>query len=204
MGSKAAVEDARYSQEQIVELIDGMGGADLDAVRKASLYFAKRTGVDPEDLRQEAFVRALESRTCKVGVDIVAFICGIMKSIASDGPRALKKARERAKTRGEAVRPVGVELAFVADYESLGALKADSLSPQDEALSTVFHARELEKAMACISDDDDLLLLVMGIHDKMSGKALEELLSTDSKGLAALRKKLGRRIVARYPEGAPL
>ena len=203
-GLGAEVESARYSREQIVELVDGMGDADLLAVRKASHYFASRAGLEPEDLQQEAFVRALESRSCKVGVDIVAFICGIMKSIASDGPRALRKARERAEARGEPVRPIGVELTFVADYESLGGLKADNLSPQDEALSTVFHSRELEKAMACISDDDDLLLLVEGIHDSMTGKALEELLSTDTKGLAALRKKLGRRTAARYPEGAPI
>jgi len=146
----------------------------------------------------------MESRTCKVGIDIVAFICGIMKSIASAGPRARKKARLKAEARGEAVQPVGIELQFVDDYEGLGGLKADGISPQDEALSNVFHARELEKTMACIGDDDDLLLLVEGIHDGMVGKALEELLSTDTKGLAALRKKLGRRLGTRFPEGAPI
>ena len=186
------------------ELVEGMTDADTKAVARASWHFAARAGMEPEDLQQEAFVRALESRSCRVGVDVVAFICGIMKSIASDVPRARKKARQRAKARGEPVRPVGVGIAYVADYEALGGLEADVLSPEDEALSGVLHSRELDKAMACISDDDNLLLLVEGIHDGMTGKALEDLLSTDTKGLAALRKRLGRRVVARFPTGAPL
>ena len=203
-GCEADAEGERYSHGQICALIEAMRDADVDAVVKASLYFADRVGMEPKDLRQEAFARALDSRTCRVGTDIVSFICGIMKSMASEGPRVRKKAREKAEARGGAVQPAGIELAFVDDYESLGGLKADAVSPQDEALSSVFHARELEKAMACISDDDDLLLLVEGIHDGMFGKPLEELLGTDTKGLAALRKKLGRRLAARFPTGVPV
>jgi DNA-directed RNA polymerase specialized sigma24 family protein len=201
---KAEVDDLRYTPEQVSELVDGMSDADANAVAMASRHFAARAGMEAEDLQQEAFVRALESRSCRVGVDIVAFICGIMKSIASDMPRARKKARQRAEARGEPVRPIGVEIAFVADYEALGGLVADALSPEDEALSTVFHSRELDRAMACIADDDDLHLLVEGMYDGMTGKALEELLSTDTKGLAAIRKRLGRRVTARFPAGAPL
>lgn len=198
------LDEPRYTPQQISELVDGMSEADMNAVARASWHFAPRAGTEPEDLQQEAFVRALESRTCRVGVDIVAFICGIMKSIASDVPRARRRARQRAEARGEPVRPIGVEIAFVPDYEALGGLEADALSPEDEALSTVFHSRELDRAMASIADDDDLQLLVEGIHDGMTGKALEELLSTDTKGLAAMRKRLGRRVAARFPAGAPL
>ena len=196
-------DEARYSPEQVCGLIEAMSDADLNAIWEASIYFGGRGGIEPEDLRQEALTRAIETRTCKVGIDIVPFICGIMKSLASEGPRAKKRARQKAQLRGTAPAPIGVELAFVDDYESLGGLKADAVSPEDEALSKIIHQRELEKVMTCISDDEDLLLLVEAIYDGMVGKALEDLLSTNTKGLAALRRKLGRRLAARFPDGTP-
>ena len=172
----AAVEGARYSTgADRPSCSTGWASPDLDAVRKASFYFAKRPAWNRRIFSRRPSSAPWSRGSCKVGVDVVAFICGIMKSIASDGAAGAEEdsgeGHRRAVSRS---RPVGIELAFVADYESLGALKADSLSPQDEALSAVFHSRELEKIMACISDDDDLLLLAMGIHDGMSGKALEE------------------------------
>ena len=203
-GSMSDGEEERYSADQICELIEAMGDADLDAVKKASWHFAGRTGMEPEDLQQEAFMRAIDSRTCKVGIDIAAFICGIMKSIVSDGPRARKKARLKAEASGRPVQLVGVELEFVGDYDRLGGLEADTVSPEDAALSATIVTRELERAMNCISDDDKLLMLVMGIDDGLVGEDLEDLLDTDTKGLAALRKRLGRRLAARYPDGRPV
>ena len=203
-GSGSDGDEARYSPEQVRDLLDELGEADFDAIEKASQWFGRRTGVEPEDLQQEALARAMETRTCKVGTDMTRFICGIMKSLASEGPRAKKAARRKAEARGEKPQPVGIEIAFVKDYESLGGDEGDVLSPEAETLSRVIRTRKLERAMACISDDDDLLLLVEGIYDGMVGGALEELLGLETKGLAALRKKLGRRLAACFPAGAPL
>jgi DNA-directed RNA polymerase specialized sigma24 family protein len=37
-------------------------------------YFAPRSGMTADDLEQETFVRALGSRTCRVGTPVLAFL----------------------------------------------------------------------------------------------------------------------------------
>jgi len=66
------------------------------------------------------------------------------------------------------------------------------------------YGQELERALAAIADDDELQLLVEGLFDGLSGKDLEDLLGTDTKGLAACRKRLARRLAGAFPAGAPL
>lgn len=203
-GPAAEGDGPRYSPEQVAGLIEAMAGADFDAIEQASRYFAGRSDMAYEDLQQEAFERALTTRTCRVGTDVVAYVCGIMKSIASEAPRARKKAFERAKASGGRDPGGAVSLAFVADYDGLGGLGSDAVSPQDDALSKVYHSRGLERAMVCIAEDEELQLLVEGLNDRMSGRDLEDLLSTDTKGLAAARKRLARRLLAAFPDGAPI
>jgi len=53
-GSGTEVEETRYLPEQVCEFIEAMTDADLDAVEKASFYFAGRSSMSPEDLQQEA------------------------------------------------------------------------------------------------------------------------------------------------------
>ena len=47
---------------------------------------------------------------------------------------------------------------------------------------------------AAIEGDEKLELLVEGIYDQMRGAELRNLLGVDEQGLAALRKKLKRRL----------
>lgn len=149
-----------------------------------------------EDLRQEAYLRALDTRTCVAGTNMVGFLAGIMKSIASEAPRAKKRAQEDGK----------LDLMYVAEYGRDGVPEpaSDRPSPEDETLSKVFHAKELEKIATCIDGDEELQFLVEGIHDGLRGRELEELLNTDTKGLAAARKRLTRKLLADFPSGAPI
>lgn len=193
-GSGGAGEDPRYTPEEIYEAIASLSAADIARVRMMSRYFSQRSGMSPEDLEQETFVRALGTRSCRVGTSIVAFLGGVMKSIASEAPRARKRART-----GDG----GLELIFVADYgvDGIPEPGVDELSPEDAALSRVYHGQALQKAMACIEDDEELQLLAEGLFDGMRGKDLEALLGTDTKGLAAAQRRLARRLQAKFPLG---
>lgn len=191
-------QDDRYTPEEICDAIEAMSDADIEKVRLMARYFAPRSGMSAEDLEQETFVRALGTRTCKVGVGIVGFLGGVMRSIASEEPRARKRARE---AEGGAV-----ELVLVGDYaaEGLPEPADDAPSPERAALSRVYHAAALQRALDSIGDDEELQLLAEGLFDGLRGEELEALLDTDTKGLAAAKRRLSRRLNARFPEGVSI
>lgn len=188
-------QEPRYSPEDIGDAISSLSAADFARIKIMARHFAPRSGMTVDDLQQETFVRALGSRTCKVGTPILAFLHGVMKSIASEAPRARKRAQAEDGS--------GLEMVFVADYASSGVGEAvsDELSPEDTSLSVLYHKRMLEEALACIEDDLELQLLVEGRFDGLRGKELEDLLGTDTKGLAAARRRLAERLKARFPMG---
>lgn len=185
----------RYRPEEISLAIETLTDADIARVKKMARHFAPRSGMSPEDLEQETYVRALSSRTCRVGVGIVAFLGGTMKSIASESPRARKRAREQDGG--------GLELVYIGEFGTQGVAEpeADHQSPEGEALSRIYHQRALDDAMATIADDEELQLLVEGLFEGMQGRELEELLDTDAKGLAAAKKRLARRVAGKVQEG---
>ncbi len=191
--------EPRYSAEEVIRLIEGLSAQDLWSIEEAARYFAPRSGMAYDYLQQEALVRVMDTRTCKVGTDIVGFICGTIKSIASDAYRATKRARAREDEGASG------EVAYVGDLAVLDQAAVDeTLSPEDEALDRLYYKREVDRAMAAIADDEELQLLVAGLDDGLFGKDLEELLGTDTKGLAACRKRLARRLAGAFPAGAPL
>ncbi len=191
-----AADAPRYAPEEIVDAIGALSDADVKRVEDISRYFAPRCAMQPEDLRQEAYARAFGARSCKVGTGMVEFLAGIMKSIASEGPRARRKARKDG----------AFEVVFVDGYGKNGVPEPayEASSPEEAALSRLYHAEALTKALACIDDDDELQLLAEGLFEGLRGKDLEELLGTDAKGLAAARKRMARRLLVAFPNGVPV
>ena len=199
MGPGAQADDGtevpRYTPDEIVEAVGNLLPAEYKRIEAISGHFAPRCAMQPEDLRQEAYARAFGARSCKVGTGMVDFLAGIMKSIASEGPRSRRKARENG----------ALEVVYVEAYGANGVPEPvfEAPSPEEAALSRRYHGDALAKALACIEDDDELQLLVEGLFDGMRGKELEDLLGKDTKGLAAARKRLARRLLAIFPNGVP-
>jgi len=100
--------ERRYTPDEVFRLIEGLTARDLWSIEQAARYFAPRSGMAYDQLQQEALVRVIDTRTCKSGTDIVAFVCGTIKSVASDAYRATKRSRKKE----EAGRGGG--LVFVA------------------------------------------------------------------------------------------
>jgi DNA-directed RNA polymerase specialized sigma24 family protein len=98
--------DVRYTADQVRAALGALTDDDHRRLTAVLRHFAPRTDMSEDDLRQEAFVRVLSERTCKVGVNIVSFLAGTIRSIASETPRARKRARENA----------GLELVYVPEY----------------------------------------------------------------------------------------
>jgi hypothetical protein len=74
-------------------------------------------------------------------------------------------------------------------------------SPEDQALARTVYAKEIERANKLVAGDYELELLVEALAD---GKDLESVLGTDTKGLAAVRKRWIRKLQVVFPNGVPL
>ena len=135
-----------------------------------------------DDLIQESYTRALEGRrTCGRTVGLVPFLCGVMKSIAS----------QETEARKIGLRPVTVLKNGIV---VLPDGKADAVSPEQAAAAAIDERPLIARVHAAIEGDGKLELLVEGIYDQMRGAELRNLLGVDEQGLAALRKKLKRRL----------
>ena len=186
----------RLSGDDIRVRLESMLETDMLRLEAIVRHFAPRSGMSADDLRQETIVRALGDRTCAADTPFLGFLAGVVRSIASEAPRA-----RRAAQAGS-----GLQLSYIADYGGTdGAEHSDEApSPEDAALARVFYARELERIALALEDDETLQLLAEGLGEGLRGKDLEDLLGTDTPGLAAAKRRLTRRLLANFADGAPL
>jgi DNA-directed RNA polymerase specialized sigma24 family protein len=178
----------RFTVGEIHDSIDGLSDADVARLMSAANVFYRVCGIPAEDLLQEAYTRALEgSRTCGRSTNIVPFLCGVMKSLAS----------QEIEARKNGFRPVTV----MRDGQPvLPDVAADIVSPEQSAASAIDAGETLRRIDALVADDEQLQFLLEGIDDEMRGAELQDLLGTDEKGLAALRKKFRRRLQGAFPD----
>ncbi|OQW42406.1 MAG: hypothetical protein A4S12_00705 [Proteobacteria bacterium SG_bin5] len=181
-------EADHLTADEVRTLIRGFERSDYDKIEKIAKWFAPQCRMQPEDLSQEAFKRLLAgTRRLPRGADVLPIIAGVIKSIASQEVEAI-----RSGLREVTPAPDGAD----------GREQADP-APSPERL--VASARDDGAVLAAITrmieDDEQLQLLVEGICDGMRGQELEQLIEVDTKGLAAVRKRLSRRLQAACPKG---
>ena len=189
--------DVLLTVAQVRAALDALTDDDHRRLAAVVRHFAPRSGLTEDDLRQEAFLRVLSTRTCKVGVAVLDFLAGTIRSIASETSRARKRAREGA----------GLVLVYVPAYGEGDVPEAEDLgtpSPEEQALARTMYSKEIERAGKLVSGDYELELLVEALADGFRGKDLEAVLGTDTKGLAAARKRWLRKLQVSFPNGVPL
>jgi DNA-directed RNA polymerase specialized sigma24 family protein len=172
------------------EVRSRLAGISDDEARKLihiSKWFAVRCSIPAEDLRQEAILRVLSgSRRCRRGGDFVRFLAGVIKSLAS--------AESEAKKAGARPELVAFDGANGPDPVD------ETPSPERLVASRLDDGQTLAEIDRVIADDEQLELLVEGLADNMIGEDLEVLLGVDVKGLAAVRKRLKRRLLNEFSE----
>jgi DNA-directed RNA polymerase specialized sigma24 family protein len=170
----------RMTVAEVRDSIETISDPDMARLVSAARGFSRLCGIDPEDLLQEAFTRTLEGRrTCEPGTPLVPFICGVMRSFVS----------QENEARKDGFRPT---LVLRNGEPVLPEVPADDPSPERSAMSAIDDRPVLAEIERAAAGDEKLQLLIEGIYEGMRGVELQELLSLDVKGLAAIRKKLWR------------
>jgi hypothetical protein len=188
-----SIPDRNYTVDEIVAGFHALDAVERGRLRGISKSLARIVGMQSEELLNEAFLRMLSTRTCPVNVSIIAFAVETMKSIVSTTYRKQKK-----------IAADGATFVPIAANDGGVDVTDDTVSPEDEALSRIFYGECLDRVEALIADDEELQLLVMGICDGLFGRDLEQALDTDTKGLAAARKRLANRLRKAFGKSAPL
>jgi len=153
-------------------------------LHKAARALCRNAHFDAEDLLQEAFERTLDgSRQCSRTLDIVHFLVGVMRSIASDWRKARKRRPEISL-----VSHTGTLQEFVIKVR-------DESPPTDEWLASTQEAACLKQAILDLFADDGVAQrMLVGIMDGISGEELRSLTQLSQTQFASKRRLIRRRI----------
>jgi DNA-directed RNA polymerase specialized sigma24 family protein len=160
------------------------------------------TGMDPDDLLQEAYSRALSgSRSWSRDIDIIKFLIGAMESIA-DSSRNTMRRQQVGMVVGGDFSPGNVE-GLVSRSGIFFEARFASPSAEDHALQIEEMNADAAKLIAwrdevleTFNDDEQGQLLVMGMMDGLRGKTLREVTSLTEAEFPTKYKKVQRRIEA--------
>jgi len=173
-------EAAARSLNEVAELIRSLTAADLSRLRLIANHYARGRGIEPQDLLQEAYCRALAGdRPCPQGVHIIGFLGGVMRSVASG---ELDKLRRRPK------------LVAIARHGGEPLHSPDPIDPTPNAEEA--HIGEEEKARIIKLFDSDIegQTIVEGMMEGIEGQELRELTGLDQTAYDSKRRFVRRTI----------
>jgi DNA-directed RNA polymerase specialized sigma24 family protein len=176
------VKDEEYlTVDEVISRLGELTKADLLRLKQIGGYLT-RSAQDAEDLRQEAFERALDgSRRCRREEDTVRFLAGAMQSIQ----HAKRKAAARVKPHQEALEREPASVMASAPEEPLQAL----LDEEDEFQ---FQMGKLQM----FGDDPIARAVLEGILEGFRGSDLCDLVGVSPEELATKRRLIKRRLDA--------
>ncbi|MDR3529298.1 MAG: hypothetical protein P4L90_01890 [Rhodopila sp.] len=182
-----------------------LSAADLVRLKRVGLKYSGGSGMSPDELLSEAYVRAAaNSRNWPVGVSVVRFMAEAMRSIAG-GARASVKAEARntlvamrsaqiADSDAEAVADQsGVVIDFIPPSPSSEQRLIDS---EDATANASQLSKWRQELLDLFADDYQAQLIVEGMMDGMRGKELQELAGLSGAEFPTKYKKVSRRIDA--------
>ena len=165
---QGGVSAAAYSQAEVAPALRGLTVEQKTAVVKIAKVYARRTIYGYEDLVQEAFTRVLDGRReWPVGVDVVQFLCGVMRSIAWDW-------RMQRQDHG-------------ADEETQSE---PASSEEGNAIARI----DAQKILGYFDDDPIAKRILLGMMDGARGEDLRELSGLTKTEYESKRTKIRRRL----------
>lgn len=177
------------SRDEVEMAIRSFTPAQWARLKAAAKRFAFGRPIDPNDLFQEAFVRALDSRQCPANVNVAMFLVGIMRSVVSGEA-------EKAKNR-----PTVVMSAVVDEQGEPVEYPAPSSNVEEDLIDKEQAALIRHSVLALFDDDPDAQVIVEGAIEGWSAEELRAYTGLDKTAYDSKRKLIRRRLNKAYPEG---
>jgi DNA-directed RNA polymerase specialized sigma24 family protein len=176
------------SPEEMHDAISSLSDADRIRLIKISQLFSQVGGYAPNDLRQEAYARALTGRRpCPRRLNVVFYLGQVMRSLASTHARSA---------------------AGAPAFESLVAEDGTDFNTRDgtpNAEEAIMHTQEMARMRQALielfASDLEARTIVEGDMEGIKGEELRELVGLDAKDFASKRKSIRRTIEKAYPRG---
>lgn len=178
------------SRDEIASAIRALTPADLARLRKVAQHYAAGRRVEVNDLLQEAFVRAIDSRACPTDITVVKFLAEAMRSIAHGEAEKVEN------------RLILVSVAQTGQHEMDALDFPDAAQNAEAGLISEQDAAAIRRALLALFDDDPVARdIVEGSMEEMTAEELRELTGLDKTAYDSKRKLIRRRIDKAYPEG---
>ncbi len=182
--------DGILSVDQVRDAIARLTEADLFRLHRAVRLCAVGLDIDAADLVNEAICRALDgSRRCPAHLPVPIFLVGVVRSIAS-------AARERAKER-PAVRSLSVS----AEDGGVVGVAANERTAEEALIAKEEFAAQLLALEEMFGGDEEAQLMIMCDRDGMPAERIRAELSMDETTYATARRRIRRKVHARFPKG---
>lgn len=173
-----------HSVDEALGAFRSLGDSDTRNLGRVADFFAGKGNLaSAQELISEAYVRIADgARQWPVNDTFAVFLAGVIRSLASD-KMFLSDTRRVPRIKGGYTVVEQDNLSQVEDA-------TDASSVKDKILVEEMYTH-LEHHFA---EDDEMMLLVMGIQEGLRGKSLEIAVGVDTKRLAALRTRFLREL----------
>ncbi|MDR6125892.1 hypothetical protein ACFX59_05350 [Sphingomonas sp. NCPPB 2930] len=171
--------DSHYTPAEIGVMLGALPNFDRQRLIASSRYLARDRHILAADLRQEAFIRALDGRRkCQRSWNVTDFLVGIMRSLTS--------ADREADIAGH--RPV-----LIGTFGEGGIdLASPAPSPEQVGHDAIYYRRTITAIREAIDRDPRLVALIDALLDGAKGADLQRRLGVDATELASRRRQLKR------------
>ncbi len=186
---------AHFSAVEITEAIRGLDATELVRLRRIARILTRFSALVPDDLVQEACCRVMEeTRLCPREIQLVPFLAGVMRSMASDAAKAHARHPERSL---DGLAAKGLDWSD----DTMTAEEVLIASEDEEAL--IARAASVKRQVLGLFEDDVVAQTIAeGVMEGMEGEELRALTLLDKTAFASKRKLIRRRIVKAFPESA--
>jgi DNA-directed RNA polymerase specialized sigma24 family protein len=180
------------SRDEIAAAIRLLAPADLARLKMVARKYAFGRPIEPDDLLQEAYLRALDSRTCPAHVDVVKFLAEAMRSIAHGEAEKIEYKR------------TFVPIATGEQEDEARSVSDETGDPETQIIIAQWAEKcvAIHASILALFDDDMTAKLVLeGAMEDLTAEAVRELTGLDKTAYDSKRKLIRRRIDKQYPKG---
>lgn len=181
---------AARSREEVATAICALLPADWVRLRKTAQRYAAIRSMEPEDLLQEALVRAVDTRVCPAHVDVVRFLAEAIRSIAhGEGEKIENKV------------PL-IPISKTGDMPDEAVEVPDPAQSAESKMISEEDAARIRSTVLSLFDDNPVARDVLeGTMENMTPEEICELTSISKTEYNSKRRLIRRRIDDAFPEG---